>query len=80
MDIIEMATPNSRSNMNAAVNIETPWEKFLEMLSQFTIEETEQRALLSGVTPGSAITKALGRGQKLKKKLYYFRQYFHKMR
>ena len=37
MDIIEMATANSRSNMNAAVNIETPWEKFLEMLSQFTI-------------------------------------------
>ena len=37
MDIIEMATANSRSNMNAAVNIETPWGKFLEMLSQFTI-------------------------------------------
>ena len=35
MDIIEMATANASSDMSAAVNIETSWGKFLEMLPQF---------------------------------------------
>ena len=43
MDIIEMATANTRSDMNAAaVNMETSWGKSLEMLPQFTIKEIEQ--------------------------------------
>ena len=42
MDIIEMATANARSDMNAAVNMETSWVKSPEMLPQFTIKEIEQ--------------------------------------
>ena len=62
MDIIEMATENARSDMNAAVNIETPWGKSLEMLPQFTIKKLEQHRQLSGKTPESAIIKTLDRG------------------
>ena len=36
MDIIEMATTNARSDMNAAVNMETSYGKSLEMLPQLT--------------------------------------------
>ena len=36
MDIIEMATANARSDMNAAVNMETSYGKYLEMLPQLT--------------------------------------------
>ena len=36
MNIIEIATANGRSDMNAAVNMETFWGKSLEMLPQFT--------------------------------------------
>ena len=57
MDIIEMATANTRSDMNAAVNMETSWGKSLEMLPQFTIKEIEQYRHLSGKTPESAIIK-----------------------
>ena len=39
MDIIEMATANVRSNMNATVNMETPWGKSLKMLPQFTLKD-----------------------------------------
>ena len=38
MDITEMATANTRSDMNAAVNMKTSWGKSLEMLPQFTIK------------------------------------------
>ena len=48
MDIIEMATANTRSDMHAAVNMETSWGKSLEMLPQFTIKEIEQHRKLSG--------------------------------
>ena len=41
MDIIEVATANTQSDMNAAVNIETSWGKSLEMLPQFAIKEIE---------------------------------------
>ena len=57
-----MATANARSDMNAAVNIETPWGKSLEMLPQFTIKKLEQHRQLSGKTPESAIIKTLDRG------------------
>ena len=39
MNIIEIATANGRSDINAAVNMETFWGKFLEMLPQFTIKK-----------------------------------------
>ena len=39
---IKMATANARSDMNAAVNMETSRAKSLEMLHQFTIKESEQ--------------------------------------
>ena len=66
MDIIEIATANTRSEMNAAVNMETSWGKSLEMLPQFTIKEIEQHRQLSGKTPESAIIKTLDRGRKFK--------------
>ena len=66
MDIIEMATANTRSDMHAAVNMETPWGKFLEILPQFTIKEIEQHRQLNSKTPESAIIKTLDRGPKLK--------------
>ena len=53
MDTIEIATANTRSDMNAAVNMETSWGKSLEMLPQFTIKEIEQHRQLSGKTPES---------------------------
>ena len=62
MDIIEMATANTRSDMNAAVNMDISWVKSLEMLPQFTIKEIEQHRQLSGKTPESAIIKTLDRG------------------
>ena len=37
MDIIEMTTANARSDSTAAVNIETSWGKYLEILPHFTI-------------------------------------------
>ena len=57
-----MATANARSDMNAAVNMETSWGKYLQMLPQFTIKEIEQHRQLSGKTPESAIIKTLDRG------------------
>ena len=66
MDITEMATANTRSDMNAAVNMKTSRGKSLEMLPQFTIKEIERRRQLSGKTPESAIIKALERGRKFK--------------
>ena len=70
MDIIEIATANPRSNMNAAVNIETSLGKSLEMLPQFTIKEIEQHRLLIVKRSESAIIKTLYRGQKFKNKRY----------
>ena len=70
MDIIEMATANTRSDMNAAVNMGISWGKSLEMLPQFTIKEIEQHRQLSGKTPESAIIKALDRGRKFKNEPY----------
>ena len=61
MNIIEMATASTRSDMNAAVNMDTSWGKSLEMLPQFTIKEIEQHRQLSGKTE-SAIIKTLDRG------------------
>ena len=55
MDIIEMATANTRSDMHAAVNMEISWGKSLEMLPQFKIKEIEQHRQLGGRTPESAI-------------------------
>ena len=37
--------------MNAAVNMETSWGKYLEMLAQFSIKEIERHRQLSGRTP-----------------------------
>ena len=65
-----MATANTRSDMNAAVNMETSWGKFLEMLPQFTIKEIEQHEQLTGKTPESAIIKTLDRGRKFKNERY----------
>ena len=70
MNIIEIATANTRSDMNAAVNTEISWGKSLEMLPQFTIKEIEQHRQLSGKTPGSAIIKTLDRRQKFKNERY----------
>ena len=70
MDIIEMATANARSDMNAAVNMGISWGKSLEMLPQFTIKEIEQHRQLSGKTPESAIIKTLDRGRKFKNERY----------
>ena len=70
MNIIEIATANGRSDMNAAVNMETFWGKSLEMLPQFTIKEIEQHRQLSGKTPESAIIKTLDRGWKFKNERY----------
>ena len=70
MDIIEIATANTRSDMNAAVNMETSWGKSLEMLPQFTIQEIEQYRQLSGKTPELAIIKTLYRGRKFKNECY----------
>ena len=69
-DIIEMATANARSDMNAAVNMGISWGKSLEMLPQFTIKEIEQHRQLSGKTPESAIIKTLDRGRKFKNERY----------
>ena len=44
MDIIEMATANTRSDMNAAVNMGISWGKSLEMLPQLTIKEIERHS------------------------------------
>ena len=44
MNIIEIATANTRSDMNAAVNTEISWGKSLEMLPQFTIKEIEHHS------------------------------------
>ena len=66
MNITEMATANTRSDMNAAVNMETSWGISLEMLPQFTIKEIEQHRQLSGKTAESAIIKILYRGLKFK--------------
>ena len=41
MNFIEMATANTKSDVNAAVNIDTSWGKSLEMLPQFSIKETQ---------------------------------------
>ena len=65
-----MATANARSDMNAAVNMETSWGKYLQMLPQFTIKEIEQHRQLSGKTPESAIIKTLDRGRKFKNERY----------
>ena len=46
-DIIEIATANTRSDLNTAVNMETSWGKYLEMLPQFTIKEIEQHRQLT---------------------------------
>ena len=70
MNIIETATANGRSDMNAAVNMETFWGKSLEMLPQFTIKKIEQHRQLHGKTPESAIIKTLGRGRKFKNERY----------
>ena len=70
MDIIKMATANTRSDMHAAVNMETSWGKSLEMLLQFTIKEIEEHRYLSGKTSESAIIKTLNRGQKFKNRRY----------
>ena len=70
MDIIEMAAANTRSDMNAAVNMDISWVKSLEMLPQFTIKEIEQHRQLSGKTPESAIIKTLDRGRKFKNERY----------
>ena len=70
MDITEMATANTRSDMNAAVNMKTSWGKSLEMLPQFTIKEIERRRQFSGKTPESAIIKTLERGRKFKNERY----------
>ena len=70
MDITEMATACTRSDMHAAVNMETSWGKSLEMLPQFTIKEIEQHRQLSGRTPESAIIKTLDRGRKFKYERY----------
>ena len=70
MDITEMATANTRSDMNAAVNMKTSCGKSLEMLPQFTIKEIERRRQLSGKTPESAIIKTLERGRKFKNERY----------
>ena len=70
MDIIEMATANTRSDKNAAVNMETSWGKSQEMLPQSTIKEVEQYIQLSGKTPESAIIKTLDRGRKFKNEHY----------
>ena len=70
MDIIEMATASTRSDMNAAVNMDTSWGKSLEMLPQFTIKEIEQHRQLTGKTPESAIIKTLDRGRKFKNERY----------
>ena len=70
MDITEMATANTRSDMNAEVNMKTSWGKSLEMLPQFTIKEIERRRQLSGKTPESAIIKTLERGRKFKNERY----------
>ena len=70
MDIIEMTTANTRSDMNAAVNMETSWRKSLEMLPQFTIKEIKQHRQLSGKTPKSAIIKTLDRGRRFKNQHY----------
>ena len=65
MDIIEMVTANTRSDMHAAVNMETSWGKSLEMLPQFTIKEIDQHRQLSGRTPESAIIKDFGQRAKI---------------
>ena len=64
MDIIEMATANARSYINATVNMEISWGKSLEMLAQFTIKEIEQHRQSSGKTPESVIINTLDRGRK----------------
>ena len=65
-----MATTNTRSDMNAAVTMETSWGKSLEMLPQFTIKDIEQHRQLSGKTPESAIIKTLDRARKFKNEHY----------
>ena len=70
MGIMEMATANIRSDMNAAVKMETSSGKSLEMLPEFTIKEIEQHRQLSGKTPESAIIKTLDRGRKFKNQRY----------
>ena len=65
-----MATANTRSDMHAALNMETSWGKSLEMLPQFTIKEIEQHRQLSGKTPESAIIRTLDRGRKFKNERY----------
>ena len=52
MDIVEMATANTRSDMDAAVNNGQIWGKSLEMLPQLTIKEIQQHRQLSGKSPG----------------------------
>ena len=44
MDIIEMTTANTSSDMNAAVNTETSSGKSLEMLPQFTVTKTSNQS------------------------------------
>ena len=65
-----MATVNTRSDMNTAVNMETSWGKSPEMLPQFTIKEIEQHRQLSSKTPESAIIKNLDKGRKFKNEGY----------
>ena len=72
MDIIEMTTANTGSDMNAPVNMKTSWGKSLEMLPEFTIKEIEQYRQLSGKTPESAIRKTLDRGRKFKIERYIY--------
>ena len=66
MDIIEMAAATARSDMNAGVNIETPWGKSVERLPQFTIKQIKQHRLLNSKASESAIIKTLDRGRKFK--------------
>ena len=70
MNFIEMATANTKSDVNAAVNIDTSWGKSLEMLPQFSIKETQQHRELSCKTPESAIIKTFDRGRKFKNGRY----------
>ena len=65
-----MATANTRSDMNEAVNMDISWGNSLEWLPQFTIKEIEQHRQLSGKTPESAIIKTLDRGRKFKNERY----------
>ena len=44
MDIIEMVTANTGSNINATLNMETSCGRSLEILPQLTMKEIEQHS------------------------------------